>query len=115
MSPVNNRRREPRRLLASDSSMVPADAVMTREQAGELVHRVVKFSKADEISVNVNSNYQTDVRFAANQMSTAGGVISGGVGIQSTIGKKHAFTTTNDLSDESLRAVVEKSEALAKL
>jgi predicted Zn-dependent protease len=48
-------------------------------------------------------------------MSTSGAVMTGGVGIQSTIGKKHAVATTNDLSDESLRAVVEKSEALARL
>ncbi len=115
MSSVSNRRREPYRLLGANDSLVPADAIMTREQAEELVHRIVKFSKADEISVNVNSNYQTDVRFAANQMSTSGAVITGGVGIQSTIGKKHAFATTNDLSDDSLRAVVEKSEGLAKL
>ena len=39
----------------------------------------------------------------------------GGIGVQSTIGKKHAIATTNDLSDESLKAVVAKSEALAKL
>src|ERR1019366_9748680 len=75
----------------------------------------VKFSKADGISVNANSGYQTDVRFAANQMSTSGAVITGGIGVQSTIGKKHAVTTTNDLSDDSLRSAVEKSEALAKL
>jgi len=88
---------------------------MSRERAEEIIHRIVGFSKADEVSVNLGSGYQTDVRFAANQMSTSGGVITGGVGIQSTVGKKHAVATTNDLSDESLRAVVEKSEALAKL
>ena len=115
MSRLINRRREPHRLIAADDSLLPADAIMSREQAEELVHRIVKFSKADEISVNVNSGYQTDLRFAANQMSTSGAVISGGIGVQSTIGKKHAVATTNDLSDESLRSVVEKSEALAKL
>ena len=114
MSRLTNRR-EPYRLIGADDSLLPADAIMSREQSEELVHKIVKFSKADEISVNVNSGYQTDLRFAANQMSTSGAVISGGIGVQSAIGKKHAVATTNDLSDSSLRAVVEKSEALAKL
>ena len=97
MSRLTNRRREPHRLIGAGDSMLPADAIMSREQAEELVHRIVKFSKADEISVNVNSGYQTDLRFAANQMSTSGAVISGGIGVQSTIGKKHAIATTNDV------------------
>ena len=115
MSRESNRRREPRRLIEASESAMPAGALMSREQCEALVKKIVSFSKADEISVNVNSGYQTDVRFAANQMSTAGGVMTGGIGVQSTIGKKHAAVTTNDLSDESLKATVEKSEALAKL
>jgi predicted Zn-dependent protease len=108
-------RREPKRLISASDAVLPAEAVMTREQAQDIVQKIVKLSKADEISVNLNSNYQTDVRFAANQMSTSGGVITGGLGVQSTIGKKHAVATTNDLSDDSLKHVVEQSEALARL
>src|SRR6476620_11585359 len=115
VSRETNRRREPRRLIGANASMMPAGALMSREQCEALIKKIVGFSKADEISVNVNSGYQTDVRFAANQMSTAGGVMTGGIGVQSTIGKKHAVATTNDLSDESLKATVEKSEHLASL
>ncbi|MEO5904831.1 MAG: TldD/PmbA family protein [Gemmatimonadaceae bacterium] len=115
MSRETNRSREPRRLIGANESIMPANALMSREECEALVKKIVGFSKADEVSVNVNSGYQTDVRFAANQMSTAGGVMTGGIGVQSTIGKKHAVATTNDLSDESLKATVEKSEALARL
>jgi predicted Zn-dependent protease len=94
---------------------MPPDAIMSRERAEEIIKKVASFSKADEVSANLFSGYQTDVRFAANQMSTSGAVLVGGIGVQSTIGKKHAVATTNDLSDESLKAVVAKSEALAKL
>lgn len=110
---MTDRRREPKRLL--DPSVMPADAIMSRERAEEIIKKIVSFSKADDVSANLFSGYQTDVRFAANQMSTSGAVMTSGVGIQSTIGKKHAVATTNDFSDESLKAVVEKSEALAKL
>jgi predicted Zn-dependent protease len=95
--------------------VLPPEAIMSRERAEEIIKKVNSFSKADEVSANLFSGYQTDVRFAANQMSTSGAVMVGGIGVQSTIGKKHAVATTNDLSDESLKAVVAKSEALAKL
>jgi len=106
---------EPKRLLEMAAPAMPEGAVMGREQAQALMAKIVKMSKADEISVNINSGYQADVRFAANQMSTAGGVINSTVGVQSTFGKKHAAAVTNDLSDESLQRTVEESEALAKL
>jgi predicted Zn-dependent protease len=109
---VNNRR-EPKRLL--DPSVLPADAIMSRERMEEIMNKLRSFSKADDVSANIFSGYQTDVRFAANQMSTSGAVMTAGLGVQSTIGKKHAVATTNDFSDESLKAVVEKSEALARL
>ena len=108
-------RGEPKRLLEKAASYMPEGAVMPREQAQALVEKVVKLSKADEVSVNLNSGYQADLRFAANQMSTAGGVINSQLVVQSTFGKKHAAAVTNDLSDESLRRAVEQSEALAKL
>src|SRR6476660_4874258 len=106
--------RAPRR-LAEAASMMPEGAVMGREQAQALIEKVAKMSKADDIQINVNSGYQADVRFAANQMSTAGGVINSQIVVQSTIGKKHAAAVTNDLSDDSLRRTVDQSEALAKL
>ena len=108
-------RGEPKRLLEKAASYMPEGAVMPREQAQALIEKVVKLSKADEVSMNVNSGYQADLRFAANQMSTSGGVVNSQIAVQSVFGKKHAAAVTNDLSDESLRRAVEQSETLAKL
>jgi predicted Zn-dependent protease len=102
----------PKRLL---HTAVPAGAVLSREESQSLVERVIKMSKADEVQVNVGGGYNANVRFADNQMSTAGGVSDFNVVIQSSFGKKHAVTTTNDTSDAALRRAVEQSEALAKL
>ena len=107
--------REPKRLLEATASAMPDGAIMTRDQAQALVEKVVKMSKADDVIVGVNSTYQADLRFAANQMSTSGGVMNAQMNVQSTFGKKHAVAVTNDMSDESLRRTVEQSEALAKL
>ena len=105
----------PKRLLDRAAEFMPEGAVMPREQAQAVIAKIVKMSKADEVGVNVNSGYQADVRFAANQMTTSGGVVNGQVAINSVFGKKHAAAVTNDLSDDSLKRAVEQSEALAKL
>lgn len=105
----------PRRLIERAEREMPEGAVMPRDMAQALIEKVVKMSKADQVQVNINTGYQTDLRFAANQVSTSGGVVNGQVAVSSTIGKKHATAVTNDLSDDSLRRTVEKAEALAKL
>lgn len=89
--------------------------VLSREQAQALVDRVLKISKADAVQVNVGGGYTANIRFADNRISTAGGVSTANVAIQSSFGPKHAVTQTNDLSDEGLTRAVQQSEALARL
>jgi predicted Zn-dependent protease len=89
--------------------------VLSREEAQAIVNRTIGFSKAEAVTVTLDSNYQGNVRFAANQMSTSGGVANANVVVESAFGAKHAAVTTNDLSDESLRRTVEQSEVLARL
>jgi predicted Zn-dependent protease len=89
--------------------------VLSREQAQALVDRVLKMSKADAVQVNVGGGYTANIRFADNRISTAGGVSTANVSIQSSFGAKHAVTQTNDLSDEGLERAVRQSESLAHL
>jgi predicted Zn-dependent protease len=111
----SNRRGEPKRLIGASAAALPKGAVMTSEEAAAVIDKVKKLSKADEVIVNVGGGYQADVRFAANQMSTAGGVWNQQVAVTSVFGKKHATAVTNDLSDDSLKRVVEQAETLTKL
>jgi predicted Zn-dependent protease len=101
----------PKRLIET----VPDGSVLTRDEAKALIDRIVKMSKAESIQVNIGGGYSANVRFADNQMSTAGGVTNFTVVIQSSFGKKHAVVTTNDTSDAALRQAVEQSEKLAGL
>ncbi|HVT38055.1 MAG TPA: TldD/PmbA family protein [Gemmatimonadaceae bacterium] len=106
----------PKRLLDTmDRASVPADAVLSREAAQALCEKMVKMSRADSINVTVNSGLSTNVRFAANQMSTAGSVVDVQVAVQSSYGLKHAVVTTNDLSDDTLLRTVREAERLARL
>ena len=92
-----------------------ADPLLSRDQAQALAERVLKMSKAETVQLSVTTSYQGNTRFAANQMSTAGGVTNAQVAVQSSFGPKHAVVTTNDLSDAAIRRAVEQSERLARL
>lgn len=105
----------PKRLIAIPGVIEDANGLLGRDESQAIVERVVKMSTADAVRVNVGSGRATNLRFAANQMSTAGAVTNANVAVFSAFGPKHAVVTTNDLSEESLRRAVKQSEALARL
>ncbi len=88
---------------------------LTRDQARALTTRVLGFSTADEMRVNVNSGSSANTRFAVNQISTAGDNTNVTITVRAVFGKKAGSATTNRLDDDSLRAVVQRAEALARL
>ncbi len=104
--------RTPKRLIP----IVDVDGdIISREQSQALIEQIVKMSTADAITVNVSSGVTNNIRFAANQVSTAGSVADATVAVTSAFGAKKATVQTNNLSEEALRAAVRQSEALAKL
>lgn len=105
----------PKRLLGTNGMNTADSQVLSREEATQLVQRVIGMSKAEGMDVQIGGGVQSNVRFADNQMSTAGGVADLSIGIQSWFGPKHAVVTTNETTDDALRAAVEKSEKLARL
>ncbi|MEO8294405.1 MAG: TldD/PmbA family protein [Gemmatimonadota bacterium] len=90
-------------------------SIISRDDAQALLKRIIGFSRAERVEVRVNSGITANTRFAANQLSTSGSVENTSVVIQSWFGARHAVTTTNDLSDDSLKRAVASSEALARL
>lgn len=104
--------RSPKRLIP-----IAADEgdIISRENSEALIERVVKMSQADSISVNVSSSLANNIRFAANQVTTAGSVADATVAVTSAFGPKRATVVTNDLSDEALLRTLRESERLAKL
>jgi hypothetical protein len=61
----------PKRLF--EPAEVPDGAILTRDESKNLIDRVITMSKAESIQVNIGGGYSANVRFADNQMSTAGG------------------------------------------
>ena len=100
--------RAPRSLFADD-------VVISRADAQRVVETVVKLSRADSVQAVIRSSRTRNVRFAANQLSTAGVVEDTTLVVMSFIGRKHSAVTTNDLSPESIERTVRKAEAIARL
>lgn len=94
---------------------MPDASFLSRDQARALMERVLKFSKADAARVNLSSGWSGNTRFAANQITTAGGATDTSVTVTSTVGRRRASAQTNVLDDASLRRTVELSERLARL
>ncbi len=106
----------PKRLLGDAAhGVLAANGVLTREEAEGLVSRAMKYSKADAVRVSVQGARESNVRFAANQMSTAGLSSTTTIRVQSVFGRRKASVVTNSRTDEGLRRAVEQSEALARL
>ena len=108
--------RSPKRLIPRiPIARIEEGDIISREASQALIEKVVKMSSADAISVNVSSSLTNNIRFAANQVSTAGSVADANVSVTSSFGPKKATVVTNNLSDEALLKTVKESERLAKL
>ena len=68
--------RAPRRLIPVGTD---EGDILSQEQSKAIIDRAIKMSTADAISVNVTSGLTNNIRFAANQLSTAGSVADANV------------------------------------
>ena len=93
----------------------PPPALLTRAECEALTKKVLSFATADETRVTINSGQAGNMRFAVNQASTSGDSFDTTITVRSVFGKRAATSTTNSRDDASLKAVVERAEALAKL
>ncbi len=119
MSTLRSVSDSPKRLIALREAerhgVLDEPVVLSRAECEDIVQRALKLSKADACRVNVGSSYQTNLRFADNQMSTSGISDDANITISSVFGKKRASVSTNDVSPAGLARAVAQSEALARL
>lgn len=88
---------------------------MSKDEARELLQKVLSYSKADECEVNLGGSVEGNIRYARNTVSTSGIVNNNSLVIQSSFGKKSGTVTLNEFNDEAIRQAVKRSEELAQL
>lgn len=90
-------------------------AILSKEEARRILEKVIGFSKADGIEVNLNGADSGNIRYARNSVSTSGENSNVSLVVQSYFGKKAGTATINEFDDASLEKVVRRSEELANL
>jgi predicted Zn-dependent protease len=89
--------------------------LLTQEETKRICDRVMSFTKADECSVTITGNRTGNIRYARNNVSTAGLVEDTSLAVQVAFGKKQGTVTLNEFDDKSLQKAVRTAEDLARL
>ncbi len=79
-----------------------------------LTSKIISLVKADDATASVNSNKQSHLRFAANNVLTSGTTEGRNANVTVWIGGRRGSASTNDLDDASLKAMVERAETIAR-
>jgi len=87
--------------------------MLTKEQAGALVAKTLKFSSFPDCTVSISEEEVAYMRFANNGLTSSAVTLEHTVSVTSTRNFKTGGSSTTDLSDESLKATVRRSEEIA--
>ena len=90
-------------------------AILTKEQAKQIIDKVLSYSKADEMEVSIFGGRTGNIRYARNTVNTSGETNEIRLSVNSVFGKKVGSSSTNELDDASLKKVVARAEEIAKL
>ena len=89
--------------------------ILSSEETKRICDRVMSLSKADECSVTLSGSRTGNIRYARNNVSTAGLVEDTQLAVQVAFGKRQGTATINEFDDKSLEKVVRRAEDLARL
>ncbi|RIV18749.1 TldD/PmbA family protein [Fibrisoma montanum] len=90
-------------------------AILSKEEAKKIIDKVLSFSKADEMSVNLGGGRTGNIRYARNSVSTSGESNNLSLGITAVFGKRSGTATINEFDDASLEKTVRRAEEIARL
>ncbi|MES2149832.1 MAG: TldD/PmbA family protein [Pseudomonadota bacterium] len=88
---------------------------LSQEETKRICDRVMAFSKADQCVVSLQGSRTGNIRYARNNVSTAGLVDNAQLAVSVSFGKRQGTATINEFDDKSLEKVVRRAEDLARL
>ena len=89
--------------------------ILNQEEAKRICDRVMSFSKADECIVSISGSRTGNIRYARNNVSTAGLVNNTEMSVQVAFGKRQGTVTVNEFDDKALQKAVRMAEDVARL
>jgi PmbA protein len=89
--------------------------LLSKEKAGDIFDRIRRLSSADEVEMLISGGRFSLTRFANNVIHQNVEDENHVVSVRTVFAGRTARATTNKLDDDSLRRVIDSSEALAKV
>ena len=89
--------------------------MLDRDQANDIFDKLRRLSQADEIELLISGGRSALTRFANNTIHQNVAEEDYHISVRSAFGNRTARASTNKHDDDSLRRVVQSSEALAKV
>ena len=89
--------------------------MLTKDEAKQILDKVLGYSKADEMSANLSGNRTGNIRYARNSVSTSGESENLALSVTSVFGKRAGTATINEFDDASLEKTVRRAEEIARL
>jgi predicted Zn-dependent protease len=89
--------------------------LLTEKDGRAICEKLLSYVKAEDAVVNVNSENYGHLRFAQNSFTTSGSRENLAVNVTVWIDNKRGAAATNEVDDESLKAVVALAEQLARI
>jgi predicted Zn-dependent protease len=92
---------------------------LSEKQLSQAIQKVLaavkKLEPKAEVFVSLESAKRAHVRFARNEVTTAGEIEEAGLSLSVQLGKKAATSSSNQTDDASITSIVERTVSLAKL
>jgi predicted Zn-dependent protease len=89
--------------------------ILNQDETRRITDRVIALAKADECTVTLTGSRTGNIRYARNNVSTAGLVEDAQLSVSVAFGKRQGTATINEFDDKSLEKVVRRAEDLARL
>ncbi|WP_221390953.1 TldD/PmbA family protein [Dyadobacter sp. NIV53] len=89
--------------------------MLSKEEAKNIIDKVLAFSRSDEISVGLSGGKTGNIRYARNSVSTSGETTDMSLSVTSVYGKKSGTATINEFDEVALEKTVRRAEEIAKL
>lgn len=89
--------------------------ILTEKDARDLLKKIIKYSKADSVSLTLSGSNIYNLRYALNSISTNGYSDNLTLDITSDFGKRSGSSSTNKFEEKDLKEALEVSEKIAIL
>lgn len=89
--------------------------ILSESDSRAIAEKVLSFSSADEVRVNLSGERSGNTRFALNSITTSGDEDTLALNVTAYFGKRHASASGTETDDESLKRIVETAEEPARI